>query len=65
LAALPDLSNQTAILALQRSALSKLKEIFTNWFTILHKGVIVPGQFSHGFVGYDCSLPLIWKNLGD
>src|SRR5271157_743765 len=36
-AALPDLSNQTATLALQRSAPSKLKEIFTNRFTILHK----------------------------
>jgi hypothetical protein len=52
-------------MAIQRSVLSKLKEIFTNWFTILHKGVIVPGQSSHGFVGYDCSLRQVWKNLGD
>jgi len=51
LAVLPDLSNQTAIMAIQRSAPSKLKEIFTNWLTILQKGVIVPGQSSHGFVG--------------
>jgi hypothetical protein len=55
LAALPDLSNQTAIMAIQRSAPLKLKEIFTNWLTILQKGVIVPGQSFHGFVGQDCS----------